>query len=205
MVLVGAQGRSAVVRPEEAGLLDSFFDFGSTFNRPAPAKAQPRGGFVLVYLLGPGGLPGVPGRFYPRTRAGCFSWDTGRVGRPCYAVNRALLAALRPSRRLPLIAGAPTVLAELARPDGSPVFAGSEPLAWANATVAIEMAFGRWRVARRLQERAKNCVALRGRWTGPDRSRRPTQFCLAPAGVWAAGRLYPLRRGVWEFVRVNSR
>ena len=205
MVLIGAHGRAAVVRPHGAGVLDSFFDFGSGFNRPEPAKAQPRGGYVLVYLLGSGGLPGVPGRFYPRTRAGCFSWDTARIGRPCHVVNQALLAALAPSRRLPRIFGRPTVLSELARPDGSAVFPSSEPAAWANATVALEMAFGRWHAAEPVSPRPAGCIPLRGRWSGPDRSRRPTRFCLGPTGAWAGGRLYPLGRAVWDFVRINSR
>jgi hypothetical protein len=204
MVLVGADGRSAVVRPA-ADVLDSFFDFGSAFNRPAPPQAQPRGDYVLVYLLSSGGLPGVPGRFYPRTRAGCFSWDTARIGRPCYVVNRALLAALAPSLRLRRISGRPTVLAELVRPDGSPVFPGSEPAAWANATVALDMAFGRWRASQRVNHRPRGCIALRGQWSGPARLRRPRRFCLGPAGAWADRRLYPLGRGVWDFVRVNSR
>ena len=205
MVVVGARGQSAVVRPESVGLLDSFFDFGSRFNRPRPRKAQPRGGYLLVYLLSSGGLPGIPGRFYPRTGAACFSWERDRVGRPCYAANRAVLTALAPSRRLPLIAGRPTVLARLGRSDGSDLFPGSEPLAWANATVALELAFGRWKVARRLPERPAACIPLRGRWSGPDRLRRPSRFCLGPGGAWARGRLYPLGRGVWDFVRVNSR
>jgi hypothetical protein len=204
MVLVGARGRSAVVHPA-AGLLDSFFDFGSRFNRPEPTKAQPRGGYVLVYLLGSGGLPGVPGRFYPRTRAACFSWERARIGRPCYIVNRALLAALIPSRRLSLLAGRPTFLSQLVRPNGSSVLRGSEPAAGANVTVALEMAFGRWRAARASVARPPICISLRGDWTGPDRVRRPTRFCLGPAGAWARGRLYPLGRGVWDFVRVNSR
>lgn len=205
MVLVGANGHSAVVRPSAAGVLDSFFDFGSGFNRPEPPKTEPRGGYVLIYVLARGGLPGIPGRFYPRPRAGCFSWDTRRVGRPCYVVNRTLLAALAPSRRLPWISGRPTVLAQLVRPGGSALFPGSEPAAWANATVALDMAFGRWRAARPLNRRPSGCITLRGRWSGPEGSRRPTRFCLGASGAWARGRLYPLGRGVWDFVRVNSR
>ena len=43
-----------------------------------------------------------------------------------------------------------------------------------------------------------------GRWRGASAAERPKQFRLCAGGVYANGYRYPLRRGVWEWFRINS-
>jgi hypothetical protein len=49
----------------------------------------------------------------------------------------------------------------------------------------------------------RSCCAFSGRWQGPAAAERPGRFLLCAAGIYADHRLYPLRRGVWEWFRLN--
>jgi hypothetical protein len=196
LVLVGAGGSSAEIRPR-AGVLDSFFDRAHPLNRGGDAMAavRPRGRFVLVYALTPAGLPGVPGRFYPDSRAACFDWSQVGPHPLCTRPNASLVRLQDGGRRLPRLDGDPTVVSDLRH--------GGRRLALPNLDVALTMAFGR-SLAARPASRPRSCIALTARWRGAS-GRRPRSFCLGREGAWAGGRLYPLRGGVWSFARSNIR
>jgi hypothetical protein len=51
--------------------------------------------------------------------------------------------------------------------------------------------------------RPSGCYAFSGRWRGAAAARRPRRFLLCAAGIYARHRLHPLRRGVWEWFRLN--
>jgi hypothetical protein len=51
--------------------------------------------------------------------------------------------------------------------------------------------------------RPSRCYAFSGRWQGAAAARRPRRFFLCAVGIYADHRLYPLRRGVWEWFRLN--
>jgi hypothetical protein len=196
LVVVGAAGRSLAADANDS-VLESFFDAGSPFNRRAALRhVAPRGGYVLLYLLGPDGLPGIPGRFYPEVKAACFAWS--QLPRPqagdCSVPNATLLRLLAPARRLPLLTTQPTVATRVQRRGIAVV---------ANVATALTMGFSRWHSARHTT-RPRRCLDVRARWTGPSASTRPTSFCLAPRGAWSRGVLYPLGRGVWEIVFINA-
>jgi hypothetical protein len=93
--VVGSDGRSLRVQPEQAVLAVMLYHPASVYNRQ-PEPAAPRGGYVKIYPLGTGGLPAIPGRFYRTSRALCFSWDQAVV-RACGRLGmlRVLLAASR--------------------------------------------------------------------------------------------------------------
>jgi hypothetical protein len=174
MLLVGSRGDSKVIHADSA-VLDQVHDYAGR----RPVRAPARGPYVQIYLLGPSGLPGVPGRFYPRTKAACFSWDRARHGSPCSRPSDELLVLLEASDALEPFRGAPTTIGALRRSDGRPVFAGSEPMTWANLEVALEMAFGRARASRQLERKPSQCIELSARWRGPQASSRPGRFCLS--------------------------
>ena len=186
IALVGARGDSLSL-PALDALIGTFFDSGS---RPV----RPRGGYVLLYLLGGDEFPGIPGRWYPAVRAACFGWRQIGVRRGCRPVNRTLARLLRPAASLSRFRVAPTVVR---------LFHGRRNLdRMANVAVGVELALGR-SLRARPAARPRSCVALRARWHGPAARSRPRSLCLARAGVWARGRLYPLGPGVWSFARLN--
>lgn len=191
LVLVGAGGRSIAVRPGPRAL-DGLFG--------ASPDARPVGGYLKLYLLGPDGLPGVPGRWYPEAGATCLGWDQARepATGPCSVVRDDLLAAFALARSLPRFFGKPTTL-RLIRNARLPA-----TLVQGNLRVAFQLAFDRHRLARR-SARPKSCLAFSAAWRGPAARTRPTTFCLGPRGVYVRGRLYPLGRGVWGIAVLNLR
>ena len=195
LVVVGARGESVEFHPA-AGLVESFFDAASRFNRgrkPVPRPA--RGGYVRLYPLGEGGFVGVPGRFYSDTEAACFDWLQWRRPRACERPNDALLRLLATARGLARFHGRPTTLSELRQPRLSAALRSQ-------LRVAFELAFDRSRLARSAP-RATGCVPFSARWSGPAAAARPNRFCLSPVGAYAGGRLYPLGRAVWSLVELN--
>jgi hypothetical protein len=64
LVVVGPDGRSITIQPEEAVLAVMLYHPASVDNR-RPEPATPRGGYVKLYPLGARGFPAIPGRFYP--------------------------------------------------------------------------------------------------------------------------------------------
>ena len=196
LAVVGARGDSVTLQAAE-GLIDSFFDGASRFNRarkPEPRAA--RGGYVRLYPLGTDGFVGIPGRFYPGTQAACFDWLQWRRPRDCSRPNAELLRLLVPAaRRLTHFAGVPTTVVRLAQPRLTPRIRRQ-------LHVAFELAFDRSRSARS-GGRPSRCVAFSARWRGPTAESRPRRFCLSRGGAYASGRLYPLGPGVWSLVELN--
>ena len=183
MVVVGSDGRSLTIKPERAVVGVMLYHPASVYNvRPNPAR--PRGGYVRIYPLGRSGLPAIPGRFYPATRALCFSWNRAFAPTSCgrLAPPRRLLAA---SRRVARFYGRPTVLA-LLRPGGS-----------ANLLAALELAFDRHRLAR-VTGRPAKCLPFVASWRGPRAAGRPGRICISRGGVYARDRLYPIGPAVWQ-------
>jgi hypothetical protein len=183
LVVVGADGRSSKIEAEHAVLSVMLYHPASVYHvRPKPA--MPRGGYVKIYPLGAGGIPAIPGRFYPTTRALCFSWNQrvapsscGRLGPPSH-----LLAA---SRGLTRFHGQSTVLTAL-RPGGT-----------VNLFAALQLAFDRYR-ASRPANRPQRCLPFVARWAGPRTAQRPSRICVFPHGVYARGRIYPTGRAIWR-------
>jgi hypothetical protein len=64
----------------------------------------------------------------------------------------------------------------------------------------VELAFDR---PSRNSPRPKDCYAFAGVWRGPAARARPYRFLLCKTGIYAAGLLYPLGRGVWAWFRLN--
>jgi hypothetical protein len=67
LVVVGPDGRSITIQPEEAVLAVMLYHPASVFNR-RPEPAMPRGGYVKLYPLGAGGFPAIPGRLSRKGR-----------------------------------------------------------------------------------------------------------------------------------------
>ena len=195
LAVVGARGDSIELRAAE-GLVDSFFDGASRFNRGRTTEPRPaRGGYVRLYTLGAGGFVGIPGRFYPETEAACFDWLQWRRPRACARPNGALLRLLRPARALTRFHGRATTVSRLQQPRLSAGVRG-------HLRIAFELAFDRSGLARSAPRPAR-CVPFGARWNGPAAGARPRWFCLSPTGAYARGRLYPLGRSIWSFAEIN--
>ena len=130
------------------------------------------------------GISAIPGRFYPTTRALCFSWNQrvapsscGRLGLPIH-----LLAT---SRGLARFQGQSTVLTAL------------RPGRTVNLFAALQLAFDRYRASRPANppERCRSFVAG---WAGPRAAQRPSRICVFRHGVYARGRIYPAGRAMWR-------
>jgi hypothetical protein len=139
---------------------------------------------VKLYPVGPGDFPAIPGRFYPTTRALCFSWNQASTPNLCgrLGVPRHLLAA---SRRLARFLARLTVLATL------------RPGATVNLIAALQLAFDRYR-ASRLGSRPDRCLPFVARWSGPRSAQRLSHICVWRRGVYAQGRIYPAGRAIWR-------
>ena len=194
IALVGARGDSLSL-PAGDALIESFFDLGSPYNAGLSfRRVRTRGGYVLLYVLGRGEFPGIPGRYYPAVRAACFGWKEIGVRRDCRRVNGTLVRLLRPAAALSRFREAPTVVR---------LFHRRRDLArMGNIAVGVELALGR-SLRSRPAVRPRSCIGLRAVWRGPSARDRPRFVCLAQAGVWARGRLYPLGPGIWSFARLN--
>ncbi len=186
LIVVGSDGRSIKIEPEPAVLSVMLYDPASVYN-VKPQLATPRGGYVKVYPVGPGGFPAIPGRFYATTRALCSSWNQTATSRRCGRLgpSRLLLAA---SRRLVPFHGPPTVLTAL-RPTGT-----------GNLIAAVQLAFDRYRSSRSAR-RPGHCLPFVARWAGPRARQQPSRICISRRNVYAGGRLYPAGRAIWQLAR----
>jgi hypothetical protein len=188
LVVVGADGRSVTLEPEREVLGVMLYHPASVYN-VRPRRAAPRGGYVKIYPLGPGGMPAMHGRFrfYPATSALCFGWNQALPPRECGRLGppRRLIAA---SRRVALFYGTPPFLA-LLKPRGND-----------NLFAALELAFDRYRSARTVPRPAR-CLRFTAEWYGPRSVQRPTSLCVSRRGVYARGRLYPAGSAVWWLAR----
>lgn len=188
MIVTDAAGHGAEI-PSSPEVIDSFFDLSNPLNGDrSSVAAQPTGAYFKLYLVDNTGFPGVPGRFYPASRAACFSWDqSGQAPSPCIAVNDTLAKALLPMvAGLPGYAAPPTVLTRL-RSDDSDVLGTS-------LRAAIELGFDRFGDAEPAPK-PDECHALTAAWAGPMASARPTDICISVNGLYAGGKLYPLGPG----------
>jgi hypothetical protein len=183
LVVVGSDGRSIKIEPEPAVLSVMLYHPASSHD-VAPEPATPRGGYVKIYPLGPHGFPAIPGRFYPLTRALCFSWNQAVVPSSCGRLGppRRLLAA---SKDLALFHGRPTVLTDL------------RPRSTENLVAALELAFDRYRASRSAR-RPGRCLHFVASWDGLRAAQRPSRICVSLRGVYARGRVYPGGPAIWR-------
>jgi hypothetical protein len=185
-VLIGSDGRWVEVRAKES-VIDGLFGSRGSSERP-------RGGYLRLFFVGPGDFPANPARYYAEPECSALDWPTYETS--CGRISPTLVRLLRPAGALPRFSVRPTVLASITyhgRLTGpiQNVGALEDP---------VEMALDR--TGRRASE-PRQCYAFSGRWRGPAIALRPPRFRLCPAGVYANGHLYPIRRGVWEWFRLN--
>lgn len=153
------------------------------------AVAVPSGGYVRTYPF-IGGLPAIPGRFYPAAHVLCLYWHEPASN--CSRLDPAGTRLLAPLARLPLRRQAPTTpIAVRYR---------SRLLRYADGNIfaALELALERHAQARSSMPR--NAIALTVTWRGPDAAFRPHQLFLTPIGVYTQTRLFPLQRGPWCYL-----
>lgn len=147
----------------------------------SPVDVAPSGDYVLLYPLMERSVPARPGRFYPGSGVACFSWDRtvlGTCGRLAEAVGARLGG-------LPAVRGEPTVLRSLVR-------ARTPARVLSSGAIAIELAFNRPQLSRRMPKRPTNCIGFRATWLGPNAATRPRRFWSCAPGLWTGGRIYPV-------------
>jgi hypothetical protein len=185
IVAVGAGGASRAIELAPSGPRSESALSGSSV-------AVPAGGYVRLYPM-IGGLPAMPGRFYPAASVLCLYWHEPASN--CVRLGGTGSMLLRAFTRLPLRREPPTTVVAvrwrgrlLARADG-------------NVFAALELALERR--PRFGATRPHVPIALGLRWRGPRRAGRPVRILLAQDGVYWAGRLFPLPRSIWCYVGGN--
>ena len=185
-VLIGADGQSVEVWAKESvidGLLSARSAHARPGRLPAPVLRRARR------------LPSQnPARYYPEPECSALDWPTYEWW--CGRISATLVRVLAPARALPRFTVRPTVLATISFPAGSP--AGSlqpTPFETRSRWPSTEGA------ATRLRRAGAMPLAAAGE-DPPPLSGRATPSS-APRGLYANGRLHPLRRGVWEWFRLN--
>jgi hypothetical protein len=179
IVGVGANGGSRVIELEQSGPQSDSALGG-------PAVAVPRSGYVRLYPF-IGGLPAVPGRFYPADHVLCLYWHEPASN--CWRLRRAGQQLLAPLAKLPVWHRAPTT------PVGVSYRSHLLPYADGNIFAALELALERPWV--RDTSAPPDGVELTVTWHGPTAVSRPRRLLLTPTGVYTPGRLFPLQRGPW--------
>jgi hypothetical protein len=187
IVGVGAGGVSAAIELDQTGSR-SDAALGGT---PVPL---PNGGYVRLYPF-IGGLPAIPGRFYPEAHVLCLYWHEPASNCTRLAVGgRTLLA---PLAHLPLRHEAPTTptavryRSRLVRSADGNIFA------------ALELAIERPSLVR--SPVPPNAIPLAVTWRGPNAAQLPAAVFLTPSGVYARGHLFPLQHGPWCYLAGNLR
>jgi len=185
VVGVGSKGAWAGIKLSQSGP-GSDASFGGT------AVAVPSGGYVRIYPL-IGGLPGIPGRFYPAAHVLCLYWNEPVSN--CSRLSAAGVRLLAPLAGLPLRYVAPT----------TPVAVRfrSRLLRYADGNIfaALELALERLPLFR--SSVPPNAIALTVVWRGPNAAHRPSHAFLTPSGVYTSRRLFPLQRGPWCYLTAN--
>jgi hypothetical protein len=185
IVGVGADGAWAAIKLNQTGPR-------SDSGLGVRAIAVPSGGYVRIYPL-IGGLPGIPGRFYPAAHVLCLYWREPVSN--CSRLGAAGTNLLAPFAALPLRHGAPT----------TPVAVRyrSRVLRYADGNIfaALELALERPALPR--SSTPGNAIALTVTWRGPDAARRPRKLFLTPVGAYTSNRLFPLQRGPWCYLAGN--
>ncbi len=187
VVGVGAKGAWAMIKLDQTGpRSDSVL--GGT------AVAVPSGGYVRIYPF-IGGLPAIPGRFYPAAHVLCLYWHepVSNCSRLSAAGTRLLVgfAALPLRYKPPTTPVAVRYRSRLLRYADGNIFAALE--------VALE------RPALFRSSVPRNAIALAVTWRGPSVARRPGRLFLTPIGVYTPRRLFPLQRGPWCYLAGNLR
>jgi hypothetical protein len=187
IVAVGGQGASKSIKLRQRGPRSDAVLTG-------PAAKLPRGGYVRLYPF-IGGLPAVPGRFYPTAQVICLYWHEPASN--CSRLSIAGSKLLAPFGSLPLRYEAPTVPVAVRH--------RSRLLRYADGNIfaALELAIERPSVPR--SAAPQNSIRLQVTWRGPRASQRPQQLLLTPIGVYARARLFPLGRWPWCYVAGNLR
>lgn len=186
VLLVASDGRSLSVGARETTIDGLLSRRGS----PEPIRS----GYVRLFFAGPGDFPVSPARYYPAQ--GCVALDWPRYETSCARVGRGLVRLLSPSAPLPRFLARPTILIRIAYLGRFRKMIRTA----AQLKSPIELAFDR---PGRPAMRPEGCYSFIGRWRGVHASFRPRSFDLCAAGVYAAGRLYALDRGVWAWFRLN--
>jgi hypothetical protein len=182
VVLISSDARSVEVQGTEAEI------DGLLSRRGSLERLQ--GGYLRLFFLGPGDFPANPARYYPHPRCVALDWPTYETS--CRRIETAVARLLRPASMLARFRARPTVLARIA-------YRGNT-LKTAALKGPVELALNR---RGRVAPVPSRCDPLAGSWRGPRAALRPRRFLLCPGGVYADGRLYSLRRGVWEWFRLN--
>jgi hypothetical protein len=185
-ILVGSDSRSVEVHAKES-VIDGLLSTRGTVEHI-------RGGYVRLFFVGPGDFPANPGRYYPEPE--CVAPDWPSYERSCARINPILVRLLRPARALARFDLRPTILTRISYHGR---FSGTITTAAALKS-PIELALDR---RGRGAPLPNGCYGFSGRWRGPAAAARPDRFFLCTVGVYANHRLYPLRRGVWEWFRLN--
>jgi hypothetical protein len=183
-VLIGSSGRAVEVRGSER-------DFESLATDPRAEPRRVRGGYLRLFFVGPGDFPANPARYYPDLN--CIAMDRPEYQRSCRRVLPSLKPAFRRAHVLPQFRARPTVLARI-------FYRGASSELLTNLAGPIELALDQ---LGRPAPRPRRCYAFVGVWRGPAAALRPRRFLLCLGGVYADGRLHPLRRGVWKWLRLN--
>jgi hypothetical protein len=149
-------------------------------------------GYVRIYTL-IGGLPGIPGRYYPTTGVLCLSWNEQPAN--CTKLESPGRRLLAPLARLSRLHRPPTRLVGVTPATGV--------LRTANVHLGLELALARHPSAN-AQPPSPGALALTLNWRGPDANQRPEHVRLDARGVWAQGHLYPTPHGVWAYIAGNA-
>ncbi len=185
IVGVGAKGAWTAIELDQGGPRSESVLGGE-------AVAVPSAGYVRLYPF-IGGLPAIPGRFYPAAHVVCLYWHEPASN--CMRLGAGGTRLLAPFAGLPLRQGAPTTPVAVRYRSRLVRYADG------NIFAALELALERSAVPRSSVPR--DAVPLGVRWRGPDATRRPGRLFLTPIGVYTPGRLFPLQRGPWCYLAGN--
>jgi hypothetical protein len=184
IVGVGAHGAWRAIALDQSGARSDGALSGA-------AVAIPRAGYVRLYPF-IGGLPAIPGRYYPAPHVVCLYWHEPVSN--CSRLSAAGMTLLSPLASLPLRQLAPT----------APVAVRyrSRLLRYADGNVfaALELALER---PARTSPPPRDAIELGVTWRGPLAALRPGTLFLTPKGVYASGRLFALQRGPWCYLAEN--
>jgi hypothetical protein len=182
---VGARAHSTQVNLSPSGSRSEDSLVGT--RAPTPSV-----GYVLVYPL-LGGLPGIPGQYYPAVGVLCLSWS--ETPSNCVRLGSQGRRLLAPLTQLPRLHGSQTRLVG--------VTPGVGALRTANVHLALALALTRHPSLGARPSRP-GALALTLTWRGPEARHRPTMVQLDARGVWARGHLYPTPRGLWAYIAANA-
>jgi len=185
IVGVGAQGASAAIKLDQTGPRSDSVIGGRVV-------AVPSGGYVRIYPF-IGGLPAIPGRFYPAAHVVCLYWHEPASN--CSRLGPAGTRLLTPFAELPLRRDAPT----------TPVAVRyrSRLLRYANGNIFVALELALERKASSRSSAPRNATPLTVTWRGPNAAHRPRRLFLTPIGVYTPKRLFPLQRGPWCYLVEN--